>query len=375
MPLAPKPNIHLICAARPNFMKVAPLYHVLSAQDWGQPVLIHTGQHYDANMSDAFFKDLNLPDPDHHLEVSGGSNTGQTARTMLAYEALCEAERPDMCIVVGDVNATSACAQVAAHKQIPVGHIEAGLRSFDRTMPEEINRILTDGICDILWTHSPEAETNLTREGIAPNKIRPVGNIMMDALESKRASFSDPATFAQFGQEAGKYMAVTLHRPSNVDDKSTLKTLVDLLIQISKTIPLVFPVHPRTAKNLDSFGLTDALEKAENITTTTPVGYQDFMCLIHHSAGLITDSGGVQEETSYLNIPCLTLRDNTERPVTVDLGTNELILKEAYHTLPDKVAQILAGQWKQTQNIPLWDGKTAERITEDIKAFVTAKNS
>jgi UDP-N-acetylglucosamine 2-epimerase (non-hydrolysing) len=358
-------RIHLIAAARPNFMKIAPLYHALKRESWCVPVLVHTGQHYDANMSDSFFRDLQLPEPDHHLEVGSGTHAQQTAGVMVAYEAICQQHRPDWTVVVGDVNSTAACAMVCAKLWIPVIHLEAGLRSGDRRMPEEINRLVTDAIADVLWTPSPDADANLQREGVAAEKIDRVGNIMIDSFEMLRTQIERCDNRRQLGLEAGGYAVVTLHRPSNVDDRTTLASLVEQLVQIADDLPLVFPVHPRTRKQLTAFGLLDRLASHARVTLTEPLSYIHFMNLVLGASMAITDSGGVQEETTYLGIPCLTLRESTERPVTVTEGSNQLL---GPGQLRERVGAILGGAAVAGRRPDRWDGHTAARCVAALKA-------
>ena len=358
-----KRTIHLIAAARPNFMKIAPLYHALKKTGWAEPVIVHTGQHYDLNMSDAFFKDLMLPEPHHHLGVGSGTHAEQTGSVMIAYEKLLIESRPDLTVVVGDVNSTVAASLAAVKLGVRVAHLEAGLRSFDRSMPEEINRIVTDSIADILWTPSPDGDENLLREGVSSEKIERVGNIMIDSLEMMRPRIEGENAFGKYGLIKGGYGVVTLHRPSNVDDPKTLNRLCEALQHIAAEIPLVFPVHPRTRKNLEAFGLYASLTAAEGMHVDHPVSYIPFMNLVFNCRLAITDSGGIQEETTYLGIPCLTLRPNTERPVTVTQGTNRLCTPEDIEHL---VASAIAN--KSKVNSPsLWDGKTAGRVVESIK--------
>jgi UDP-N-acetylglucosamine 2-epimerase (non-hydrolysing) len=316
--------VHLVAAARPNFMKVAPLYHELATESWCTARIVHTGQHYDANMSDAFFRDLRLPEPVHHLEVGSGSHAEQTGRTMIAYEAVCQRERPAAIVVVGDVNATAACALVGSKLWIPVVHLEAGLRSRDRRMPEEINRLVTDAISDLLWTPSKDADANLIAEGVPPEKIDCVGNIMIDSFEMLRARIEQADAPARLGL-AGPYAIVTLHRPSNVDEPEPLGALVQALIHLSRELTVVFAVHPRTRRRLEEFAMLASLTGEPAIRLTEPLSYVDFMSLVMGCTIAITDSGGVQEETTYLGVPCATLRDNTERPITVSEGTNRLL--------------------------------------------------
>ncbi|MGH8285336.1 MAG: non-hydrolyzing UDP-N-acetylglucosamine 2-epimerase [Steroidobacteraceae bacterium] len=357
-------QIHLIAAARPNFMKVAPLHRALAGAEWCESRVIHTGQHYDANMSDAFFRDLGLPEPAHHLEVGSGTHAEQTGRTMIAYEAVCLRERPDVIVVVGDVNATAACALVGAKLCIPVVHLEAGLRSRDRTMPEEINRLVTDAVADVLWTPSADADENLIAEGIAPNKIDRIGNIMIDSFELWRARITASDARERFGVSSTQYAVVTLHRPSNVDDPEKLRELVAQLLEVARELAVVFALHPRTRKRLEEFGLLDAIAGAHNLTTTEPLGYIDFMNLVSGCTIAITDSGGVQEETTYLGIPCATLRENTERPITINEGTNRLIVPGQ---LVASAREALKGAWPRGKRPALWDGKTAARASASLR--------
>lgn len=356
--------VHLIAAARPNFMKVAPVWHELSAADWCKPMLIHTGQHYDTNMSDSFFSDLRLPEPDFHLGVGSGTHAEQTANVMVAYEKILTDTPPDCTIVVGDVNSTLACTLAAKKLCLPVAHLEAGLRSGDRTMPEEINRIVTDSISDVLWTPSKDADENLRREGVSSEKISCIGNIMIDSFELLRDRIEDEAAPASYSLEEGKYGVVTLHRPSNVDDEETLRNLVETLINLSGQLTLIFAIHPRTRKNLEQFNLLRSLESAANIQTTEPLSYVRFMSLVCKAGLVITDSGGIQEETTYLGIPCLTLRDSTERPITITQGTNRLATAETLSALANDALDNVA----DSKCPPLWDGKTAGRLADDLKS-------
>lgn len=361
----PTTTIHLIAAARPNFMKVAPLYHALKKEPWCQVKLVHTGQHYDPNMSDAFFRDLGLPDPDFHLGVGSGTHAEQTGGVMIAYEKIClNTERPDWIIVVGDVNSTAACAMVGAKLLIPVAHLEAGLRSGDRRMPEEINRLVTDAIVDVLWTPSPDADENLHREGVPDFRIERVGNIMMDSYELMRSQIAAANAPAAHGVTPGNYGVVTLHRPSNVDDKAILSLLADQLKRAAAKIPLVFAVHPRTRKRLAEFSLLADLENAPGLKLVEPVSYIPFMSLVSGAKLAITDSGGLQEETTYLDIPCLTLRENTERPVTVSEGTNRLVEPK---NLLANIEKVLAGKWPHGRRPEQWDGQAAQRIVASLK--------
>jgi UDP-N-acetylglucosamine 2-epimerase (non-hydrolysing) len=354
-------RIHLVAAARPNFMKVAPLWHALSRDAGFQPVLIHTGQHYDFNMSDAFFADLGLPEPDHHLGVGSGSHAEQTGGVMIAYEKVAIADRPDWLIVVGDVNSTAACTLVGTKLGIRVVHLEAGLRSRDRTMPEELNRLMTDVLADVLWTPSPDADENLAAEGIPAHRISRVGNIMIDSFELVRPAIEAADVPAEMELESGRYGVVTLHRPSNVDEPAQLIRLVDALIEVNNELPLVFPVHPRTAAKLKAQWLDSRLLRA-GVKLVEPMPYVRFMSLVTGAAAAITDSGGIQEETTYLGIPCLTLRDNTERPVTISEGSNRLTTPE---TLPLDLHHALTAP-RSSRRPALWDGQTARRCLQDL---------
>lgn len=359
-----KKLIHLVAAARPNFMKVAPLYHALKREPWADPVIIHTGQHYDLNMSDAFFKDLGLPQPDLHLGVGSGTHAEQTGQVMMAYEKVLLENRPDLVVVVGDVNSTMATTLAAVKLGIEVGHLEAGLRSFDRTMPEEINRLVTDALADILWTPSPDADENLIREGIHPNKIHCVGNIMIDSLVMLRERIENESVYKELALKPRNYGLITLHRPSNVDDHNFLNELCKSLSRIADKTTLVFPIHPRTRKNLESNGLMSLLKGHKGIIDLEPLGYIPFMNLLFNCGFAITDSGGIQEETTYLGIPCLTIRQNTERPITITRGTNQLC---DIQNLENRLEGALAKEASQKTEIELWDGKTAARVVQSIK--------
>lgn len=349
-------NIHLICAARPNFMKIAPLYHALKNESGCAPEIIHTGQHYDYKMSQAFFADFGLPSAHYYLGVGSGTHAEQTAQTMMAYEKLClEKSRPDLVVVVGDVNATLACSITAKKIHLPVAHLEAGLRSFDRTMPEEINRLVTDSISDYFWTHSEDADDNLKKDGVSPDRISMVGNIMIDTYCMMEDKIDGSETYKTFGLKKKEYIVLTLHRPVNVDDQETLERIIRQVRQID--LPIIFPIHPRTRKNLERIHPLPV-----NISLCEPLGYIDFMSLVSNSAYVISDSGGIQEETTYLNIPCFTLRNTTERPITVTMGSNQLVCVD---TLLEKVKSPKIG------SVPsLWDGKTSERIIKLIKEIL-----
>lgn len=357
-------KIHLIAAARPNFMKVAPLFHALSKESWCKPYIVHTGQHYDPNMSDAFFRDLRMPKPDFHLEVGSGTHAEQTGRVMIEFEKVAIAEKPDWIVVVGDVNSTAACAMVGAKLWIPVVHLEAGLRSRDRHMPEEINRLVTDAIADVLWTPSRDGDANLLAEGVPAERIECIGNIMIDSYEMMREAIELDRTAASLFVAGDDYGVVTLHRPSNVDVAEKLGELCDALVEVSGRLPLVFAAHPRTRKKLAEFGLDTRLAASGRIRLIDPLGYIQFMNLITGARLVITDSGGVQEETTYLGIPCLTLRENTERPVTVTEGSNRLVAKEA---LVGTVDQALTHRGRVGRRPELWDGSAAQRATASLR--------
>jgi len=352
-------NILHVVGARPNFMKVAPVMAALESRLTCSQRLVHTGQHYDANMSDVFFQQLGLPQPDVSLGVGSGSHAVQTAQIMIRFEEVVEAKRPDLVLVYGDVNSTVAASLVCAKLRIPVGHVEAGLRSFDRTMPEEINRLMTDQTADLLFTPSPDGDANLLREGIAPDAIHHVGNVMIDTLVRLLPQTQLPQVEAL----ATRYALVTLHRPSNVDDEAMLRRLMATLQEVSDELQVVFPIHPRTRARLQAFDL--AVADNEGFLLLDPLGYLEFLALQRQAAFVITDSGGVQEESTYLRVPCLTVRENTERPITVEVGTNVLVGQDMGR-LRAEVDRIVAGTFKTGRIPPLWDGRAGERIADVI---------
>lgn len=355
-----------IVGARPNFMKIAPIVREMKRRETDfHPLIVHTGQHYDAAMSDSFFEDLGIPQPDFHLEVGSASHAVQTARIMTAFEPVVLAEKPDWVLVVGDVNSTIACALVCAKLGVKIAHVEAGLRSRDRTMPEEINRILTDAISDLLLTTSQDADENLKSEGVARDKIKFVGNVMIDSLFYSLKLAEKSRVREDLDLTNQGYAVLTLHRPSNVDDEKTFGGLLDALCLISEKIPIIFPVHPRTKANIERFGFAEKVRRSR-IKFIEPLGYLDFMRLYSGAKLVLTDSGGLQEETTALSLPCLTLRENTERPITISHGTNILV-----GTNPERIKQtafeILSQPAAKDRRIPpLWDGHAAERICDEL---------
>jgi len=358
--------IHLIVGARPNFMKMAPLYRELSlSSNRYEPQIIHTGQHYDEKMSKLFFNDLAMPEPCAYLNVGSGTQGKQTARIIERYEDLIlSGNKPDLVIVAGDVNSTIACALVAKKLYIPVAHLESGLRSYDDRMPEEINRVLTDRISDILLTPSLDANKNLEKEGIDPEKIYFVGNIMIDSLVAHKEKAENSNIFHQLNMLPNeKYALVTLHRPSNVDEYEGLKMLLTSLEKIGRKIKIIFPMHPRTRKNIYDLGLSSFLNTDSDVIFTEPLGYLDFLKLEMNAKFILTDSGGIQEESTYFGVPCLTLRENTERPITITEGTNHLVDLNV-ESIVNSAREIIEGNVKQGKIPKYWDGKTAKRIVK-----------
>lgn len=350
-----------VVGARPNFMKIAPIVEELRRR--GRPqFLVHTGQHYDAKVSDVFFRDLGLPQPDVYLGVGSDSHARQTARIMTALEEVWERQTPDLVVVVGDVNSTMAAALVAAKRRIPVAHVEAGLRSFDRSMPEEINRIVTDHLSDLLFTTEASGNENLRREGIPDQRVHFVGNCMIDTLLRNFDSAVASQPWMEFGLEPGSYALITLHRPSNVDEPATLKELLGVLNDLSHRLPMLFPVHPRTRNRMAEHGFT----LAPGLRLCDPLPYLAFLGLMSKAKCVLTDSGGIQEETTALGVPCLTLRWNTERPVTVSQGTNRLVGSDPAK-IRDGFETVLSGDQPEAVQPPLWDGHAAERIVDVIQ--------
>ena len=357
----------LVAGARPNFMKIAPIIKAICNVNEQRTrsieyKLVHTGQHYDINMSQVFFKELDIPSPDINLEVGSASHAVQTANIMIRFEDVCLQEKPDYVVVVGDVNSTMACTLVAAKMGIKVAHVEAGLRSFDRTMPEEINRIVTDSLADILFTPSKDGDENLIREGIPKSKIKMVGNIMIDTLIANLEKARNKKTHIHLGLKEKDFVYVTLHRPSNVDKKATLSPIMELLYRLSSFLPVCFPLHPRTRKMLTTHGIS--CRSNNHLKLIDPIGYHDSICLAEQARFVLTDSGGLQEETTFFKTPCLTLRPNTERPITITEGSNKLTNIES---LWSDIENLLNGSHKTGKIPDLWDGHTAERIVETFE--------
>ncbi len=352
-----------VVGARPNFMKIAPIIEAMKKYPSIEPILVHTGQHYDKEMSKLFFDDLKLPPPDIYLGVGSASHAVQTARIMVEFEKVLLEQKPDLIVVVGDVNSTIACALTAVKLFIPVAHVEAGLRSRDRTMPEEINRILTDAISDYLFTTSRDADANLLKEGIPKEKIYFVGNVMIDTLMKQIDKAADSDILNRLGLQAKHYAALTLHRPNNVDDKEVFVRILGALEEVQKKIKIIFPVHPRTRKKIEDFGLSGKVKNMTNFIITDALGYLDFLNLMSNSKFVLTDSGGIQEETTILKIPCITLRETTERPITVTEGTNVIVGSDKEKIIKESL-RIIEGKAKKGKIPELWDGKASERIAK-----------
>jgi UDP-N-acetylglucosamine 2-epimerase (non-hydrolysing) len=349
-------------------MKIAPLVEAMLRHPDINQILLHTGQHYDAKMSKIFFDDLGIPRPDIYLNVGSGSHAEQTAKVMIAFEKQLLDNKPDLVVVVGDVNSTMACAITAAKLWIPVAHVEAGLRSFDRKMPEEINRIVTDALSDYLFTTSHDADENLLREGIAKEKIFFVGNVMIDTLNKHRHQAQQLRTPARFNLEPGQYALLTVHRPSNVDGRDVFSGILQALTDIQRDIPILFPAHPRTVKRIAEFGFEERLMAAPNLYLVEPLGYLYFLDLMMHARLVLTDSGGIQEETTILEVPCLTLRENTERPVTISQGTNRLVGSDPT-SIVSNVREILSNPDTTRRKPELWDGQASERIVQILRTL------
>jgi len=358
--------IFLVAGARPNFIKLAPLVFALEKSGKLSFKVIHTGQHYDDALSANFFQTLGIPTPDVNLDVGSASHAVQTARIIERFESTLLQERPRAVVVFGDINSTLACAVTASKLLIPIVHVEAGLRSFDRSMPEEINRMVTDVLSDLLLVSDPAGLVNLGNEGHPPSKIKYVGNIMIDSLERMLPLAIERRTHEQFGLQVGGYAFLTLHRPSNVDRPDTLMALMNLFKELSTQLPVIFPVHPRTQQRFDELGF-DPQDQSPNLIMTGPVDYLDSLCLQKYARVVLSDSGGIQEESTYLGVPCLTMRDNTERPVTIEYGTSTLVGNQP-ERIRSELTAVLSGEYKQGRPIPLWDGNTATRITKILES-------
>ena len=366
-------NVIQVVGARPNFMKVAPLHRAIKNLPGWTSKIVHTGQHFDAKMSDIFFTQLELPKPDFFLGIGGGSHTEVTAKIMLAFEKILESEKPDLIIVVGDVTSTLVCTLVAIKMGIPLAHVEAGLRSGDRTMPEEINRILTDSVANYLFVTEQSGLDHLKREGVPDEKVFFTGNVMIDSLVRYQEKAKSSSILEELGlqtiepvKNTDDFIVMTMHRPANVDTEIGLRAILELIELSTAKTKVVFPIHPRTRSNMAKFGLEDKLTQNKNLILTEPLGYLEFIQLMTHSKAILTDSGGIQEETTYLGIPCLTFRDSTERPITVTLGTNQLLADLNPKITFAALEEILAGHHKKGQIPPLWDGHAAERIAENL---------
>src|SRR5690554_3141154 len=358
-------KVTIVAGARPNFMKIAPIIHAIQkAQGEGKDIdyrLVHTGQHYDKKMSGDFFDELNIPEPHANLESGSGSQAEQTAAIMIRFEKELIENPTDLVLVVGDVTSTMACAITAQKQHVKVAHVEAGIRSGDWTMPEEINRLVTDSITNYFFTTSERANKNLRNTGVEEERIFFVGNTMIDTLLKQRPNFKEPVVWEELNLKEKEYIVMTLHRPANVDEESKLKELMDEIVNHTRDVPLIFPVHPRTAKILEGLGVSHA-----RLHMVEPLSYLEFNYLVEKAKAVITDSGGITEEASIMDVPCLTLRDNTERPETIELGTNELVGTNPENIKP-YLQKLFAGNWKKTQPIPMWDGQTATRIVEVLR--------
>jgi UDP-N-acetylglucosamine 2-epimerase (non-hydrolysing) len=376
-----------VVGARPNFMKVAPLHRAIQTLTGWTSKIVHTGQHFDAKMSDVFFTQLELPKPDYFLGIGGGSHTEVTAHIMLAFEKIVTDEKPDLIIVVGDVTSTLACTLVAIKMGIPLAHVEAGLRSFDRTMPEELNRLLTDSVANYLFVTEESGLTHLKNEGVPDDKVFFSGNVMIDSLVRYQEKAKNSTILADlglspsfsglqpsaYGLPISDYIVMTMHRPANVDTEKGLNSILELMELSAQKTNIVFPIHPRTRAHMDKFGLTKRMEAIPNLILTEPLGYLEFIQLMSHAKAILTDSGGIQEETTYLGIPCLTFRDSTERPVTLSLGTNQLLADLDPQKTYQALEKILAGEVKKGSIPPLWDGHAAERIAHTLHGIFEKK--
>ena len=359
-----------VVGARPNFMKVAPLHRAIQNLPGWTSKIVHTGQHFDAKMSDVFFTQLELPKPDFFLGIGGGTQSEVTAKIMLAFEPILLEEKPDLVIVVGDVTSTLACTLVAIKMGIRLAHVEAGLRSGDRNMPEEINRILTDSVANYLFVTEQSGIDHLKREGVSDEKVFFSGNVMIDSLVRYQEKAKSSTILSDLGLRTSDYIVMTMHRPANVDTEQGLNSILRLIELSTTQTKVVFPIHPRTRAHMEKFGLLNAIESNPNLILTEPLGYLEFIQLMSHAQAILTDSGGIQEETTYLGIPCLTFRDSTERPITVTMGTNQLLANLNPEKTYQALLEILQGNCKQGQIPPLWDGKSAERIAKKIQELL-----
>jgi UDP-N-acetylglucosamine 2-epimerase (non-hydrolysing) len=365
-PIGKQVKVHLILGARPNQMKVAPLFKSLESNILFKPMVVDTGQHFDGNMSAIFQKEFQMPPPHAEFKTGPGSHAIQTGKIMASYEELCSEEKPDWTIVFGDVNSTLACSLVAAKMDIPIVHAEAGLRSWDRTMPEEVNRIVTDSVSTLFWTTAQEATENLINEGHQNSNIRLIGNLMIDSLVFMMPRIKNSTKYIELGLDEKDYCVATFHRPSNVDDFKALNLLADQLILLSNQIKVVFPVHPRTLKALQRISRYDQLRFSTAIILLEPLGYTEFLNLVLHASYVLTDSGGIQEETAYLGIPCFTVRENTERPITLKFGLNELTKIDSIGNTYKRYKNLS----RTAESIPFWDGKAAQRAVEHLTGFL-----
>lgn len=363
-----------VVGARPNFMKIAPLMEAFQSEPALEAILVHTGQHYDEKMSDLFFRQLGIPEPAVNLGVGGGSHAVQVAEIMKAFEPVLLEHKPDAVLVVGDVNSTIACSLVAVKLGIRLIHVEAGLRSGDRSMPEEINRILTDAISDYLFVTEPAGLQNLAREGVSSDRVFYVGNVMIDTLLKNREKAESSTIMEDLKVQPGTYLTMTLHRPSNVDNPAALSSLLDVIDAIQKDITILFPIHPRTRNNIEKFGLGDRVKRMKNLRLLEPIGYLDFLKLNTYARCVLTDSGSLQEETTVLRVPCITMRENTERPITCEMGTNQLV-----GTTPKAILQawenVKAGKYDHREVPPLWDGKAAQRIVKILVRVLASQGT
>lgn len=367
-------KIFNVVGARPNFMKLGPLHRAFEQHPAFESFIVHTGQHYDERMSDIFFKQLELPKPDIYLKVGSGSHAAQTARIMISFEGAVMEHKPDLIVVVGDVNSAVACSLVAAKCHIPVAHVEAGLRSGDRRMPEEVNRIVTDSISNYLFVTEQSGLDNLHKAGVDEDRLFFVGNVLIDSLIQFRKKAEQRSILYDLGVDSRGYVLMTMHRHANVDEQARLGLVIDTIKRVASQLPVVLPLHPRTRAVLQNFGLYERLHTIPHLIITEPLGYLEFLKLMDNAAVIITDSGGIQEESTYLQVPCITLRDSTERPITIELGTNELMSLEPAK-IADRVRAISVGERKPGAIPPLWDGQAAQRIVNVLEQILKSEKS